>query len=273
MDILQQVNRINGHVALSFMTVAAMGGKMPPSLDIANLASTITTIPSDWKPLPSEASYVLSENTPAVIKRVADMGMATHYWREQDTIDIQLLDGNTLTFAISDFYHDEDVSGKRLPMTFWSQNLLYSENWTHSNNNPPPNLGFYDMAAGHYILNDFWTLLPRDWRDVITPVVKEYNTTDEVLTREVPVFVPNNVELFGTASATILDGLGSRQYSTFRSQTGRVRRLNNGAGEAVRFGTSSRRTNENRAVIANAAGVRSDASFRTLVGWCVGFCI
>lgn len=163
----------------------------------------------------------LAEYTVAEIKQIEQSGEVEKYFKVGDMLDIKLNDGEILTVAIADFYHDVDADGNLVPITFTAVNVLEDR------------VSMDDMEA--YLEKLFSERLPADFREGIIPVQKDGKTCK--------LFLHNEVEIFGK---TIYSNDNSgKQYPYYKQKNHRCKFRNSSDSSAywwersANYGSSS----------------------------------
>lgn len=120
-----------------------------------------------------------------------------------ETKDITLKDGSTVTLRIADIYHDTKADGTPAGITF----ITSDSNLTHAmNSSRSSEGGWEDSEMRHWLNNDVLSELPDDLQQLIVPVNKMTNNagrtsdSEEVTETQDSLWIPSYVEVFGVTN-------------------------------------------------------------------------
>lgn len=188
--------------------------------------------------------------------------------------DVTLTTGETLTFQIYDFNHDDLADGTgKAGITFGMRNLMAATQQMNSSNT---NVGGYTGSALYtWLTTTLWNSLPADLRAVIKPVKKKTsagNNSTTINTNNMSVFLFSEVECFGTITYSAA-GEGT-QYPIFTDAASRVKYLSNGAGSAHYWWERSPYASSATYFcnVSSSGGANSSGASNSR-GVCFGFCI
>lgn len=180
-------------------------------------------------------SPVLAENDWKTIIEVAESGAAAQTWKVGDEIDIQLTDGTILTFQIWDFDHFDksDGSGKTA-ITFGTKHLAGSER----------EIDVDDMKHRKSQPLKYYNKFPDEIKNAVKSFKHVYTTFNTEKEENVAsVIVPNATEIgFRMTSEE------GNCFPIFTSTVSRIKKYENGNGDAGRWPTCTERYNGTGAV-------------------------
>lgn len=217
----------------------------------------------------------LADNDWATIAAVSEAGQASAYWSVGDEKDITV-NGETLTMVIVGFDHDDLASGGKAGITFGMKHLMKDTRKMSSPNNGATNYGGFTGSGMYTWLQD--TLLPTipsDLQSVIKSVNKKTSAGDKsatINTNAMKLFLFSEVEVFGSISHSFT-GEGS-QYSYFSTTDSRIKKLQNGAGNAWYWFERSPYKSSNASFCSVTMGGIADVSYSSAAnGVCFAFCV
>lgn len=215
------------------------------------------------------------------IAAVSEAGLASQYYNLGDTKDITLSGIGTITLEIADFDHDylsASTSAQKAGISLITKDLLYD---TYTMNPSNTNSGgFPNSGLQMELTMSLAGTLPTDLWNVIKTIYKWYGTGNGTTNGEwhgSRLWIPLEYEMFGDetyAPATEHTTGNARKYPIFTDNASRIKRLNNGSGNANWYWEAS------PGAISTTAfcGVGSDggASARSASiasGVCFGLCV
>ena len=159
-------------------------------------------------------SNILSENTWEQISTASEAGAAANYWNIGDTIDVNV-DGETLTFAIMGFNHDDKADGSgKAGITFGMKNLMSTKRAMNSSNTNSG--GFTGSAMYSYLQDTLLPAMPSDLQMILKSVNKLTSAgqgSSTINTDSMKLFLFSEAEVFGTKKYSA--GNEGTQYSYF----------------------------------------------------------
>lgn len=186
---------------------------------------------------PPSYSKVLAENSWEQIAQAAADGVAQDLWKIGDTKDI-VTNGETITVAIMDFNHDDKADGSgKAPITFGMTQLMKDYRRLRTNNSNRG--GFKTTELYTYFVDTLIPTFPKDLQNAIVEVNKKTATgggSGTILTESLKMFLFAGVE--------VLDAYGSwqgegTQYPYYTTASNRIKKKDNGAGDAFFWFTRS----------------------------------
>lgn len=217
-------------------------------------------------------STTLAENSWAQIAAVAAAGNAENYWKVGDELDV-VVNGETLTFQIYGFNHDNLTGGGKAGITFGMKNLMAETRQMNSTNT---NAGSFTGSAMYdWLQNTLYPALPEDLKAAIKAVDKKTSAGSQsttINTESMKLFLFSEAECF---SATTYSAAGEGEvYPIFTDNASRIKKLANGAGSANAWWERSPIASYSAGFCGvnsgGGAGI-SNASYSR--GVCFGFCI
>ena len=194
-------------------------------------------------------------------------------WKVGDTKDI-IANGETLTVAIMDFYHDDlaDGSGKA-PITFGMTQLMAATrqmNGTNTNSGSFAGSSMYSWLSG-----SVYSGLNSELKKAIKAVNKKTSageTSSIIRTDAMYLWLFSEVEVFGTTTYSYSgEGL---QYPYFATASERIKKLSNGTGAVSYWWERSPiQSNRNNFCRVDTSGSANNFSASSSRGVCFGFCI
>ena len=167
-------------------------------------------------------SSVLSENDWPTIIEVAESGAAAQTWSIGDEIDIIDVDGYTMTFQIFDFAHYDKADGSgKTAITFGSKHLYYA---TYSDG----------KGAGA----NYYNILPQEIKSAVKQVSYKYDDVIGMKSEILYTTIPNITEVGLYDSQDQSEGY---VFPIFTSNESRIKRMNNGQGDASNWWTKTKR--------------------------------
>lgn len=227
------------------------------------------------------ASQGLEMDSWATIKTLGMNGLAKVYYQVGDTKDI-VMTGNfgTMTLELADFDHDflsNSTDADKAPMTFLTKNLLeevYQMNTTNTN------VGGYPSAALRSTLEgNILGKLPVELRNVMRTIYKWYGTGNQTTDGQwlsSSIFIPMEREVYQNRvfSPSTEANNGARQYPIFSDNASRVKRLNNGAGNANSYWLASPvSTSDKQFCSVNDTGGMNNSNASGSFGVCFGLAV
>lgn len=158
-------------------------------------------------------------------------------WKIGDTKDI-VTNGETITVAIMDFNHDDKADGSgKAPITFGMTQLMKDYRRLRTNNSNRG--GFKTTELYTYFVDTLIPTFPKDLQNAIVEVNKKTATgggSGTILTESLKMFLFAGVE--------VLDAYGSwqgegTQYPYYTTASNRIKKKDNGAGDAFFWFTRS----------------------------------
>lgn len=217
----------------------------------------------------------------AEIAEVSEAGLATEFYNLGDTKDITLTGIGTMTVEIADFDHDYlsgSTGAEKAGISLITKDLLYSTR--QMNTSDTNNGGFPDSALYDYLSTTVWNALPAELRNVVKTIYKWYgtgNSTTNGAWHGSKLWVPLEYELFGSntySPATEHTTGNARKYPIFTDDASRIKKLNNGSGNAPWYWEASpRASNAANFCIVDSNGYANSALAAGSGGVCFGLCI
>ena len=209
---------------------------------------------------PKAYDPILANNTWEQINEVANEGIAASVWSIGDEIDITLTTGETLTCVIAGFDHHllADGSGTAA-ITFVTKHLLAwrdNDNWCFSTlvyrDQTSSNIqcNYNESNAFKYCQNQAINELPIQLSRVLQSIKSQYNIVGIAPTYRITNYT---AKIFQLAINEIINGIGvydgaitmySNQIPYYITSSNRIKKLNNGAGNANIYGVSANGDNE-----------------------------
>lgn len=162
--------------------------------------------------------------TPTEILEVFESGRAEEVFSTKDRRYITLKNGFVVELAPMGFYHDIMDNGERAPMTIGFVSLYGTDSkGGMTMNNTDTNEGGWERSLlRKWLNNDFYELLPDEWKEVVVPVVKLTADNSGQIKQIVDrVFLLSEIEVIGEACKSTR-GEGE-QYELFKSWLNRVK--------------------------------------------------
>lgn len=212
----------------------------------------------------------------AQINEISQQGNAPNIWSVGDTKDVTV-NGETLTFEIVGFNHDDLTSGGKAKITFGMKNLMAEKRATNSR--PSTNSGSYaGSEMNTYVGTTFYNGMTADVRNVIKSVKKVTgNSTGSSSwsgTRidNFKTWLFSESEVFGTKTYSV--GNEGSKYAKFTSNSTRIKKLANGSGDSSQWALRSPVYNSDSSFcVVFSDGSATEGSSMGERGVCVGFCI
>lgn len=217
-------------------------------------------------------STTLAENSWAQIAAVAAAGNAENYWKVGDELDV-VVNGETLTFQIYGFNHDNLTGGGKAGITFGMKNLMAETRQMNASNTNAG--GFTGSAMYDWLQNTLYPALPEDLKAAIKAVDKKTSAGSQsttINTESMKLFLFSEAECF---SATTYSVAGEGEvYPIFTDNASRIKKLANGAGSAYTWWERSPYASYSTGFCyVYSAGGAYGASASFSRGVCFGFCI
>ena len=216
---------------------------------------------------------VFGNNSWEVINYASQNGLIPETWQIGDTKD-EVINDETLTFAIMDFNHDDlaDGSGKA-GITMGMTQLMASTRQMNSSNT---NTGSFAGSAMYtWLSGTLYPSLPTELKDAIKAVNKKTSSgggSSSIRTDAMYLWLFSEIEVFGSTTYSYA-GEGT-QYPYFATTAERIKKLSNGSGAASYWWERSPHTNAIYGFCAsNSAGEKANGASLTSYGVCFGFCI
>lgn len=214
----------------------------------------------------------------AQMMAICKAGYASAFWDIGDERDITLTSGETLTFQIYDFDHDE-LSEKEgtASITLGMKNLMKEKKRIHEDILSVPSVGWSNSELFAWMQSEGFNLLPIEYRSIVQPVNKiarEENGSSSTKTSVNKLFLLGWSETnFSHSSLNPPDG---HQYPIFTDNNSRKKSLSNGTGSydawwvrSVSYAQNLSRTNG----AISSGGSNSYEYVGKNIGVCFGFCI
>ena len=173
------------------------------------------------------------------IAAVAENGTASQFYSIGDTKNITISGVGTITLEIADFDHDYlsgSTSASKAGISMITRDLLPNTRQMNSSNT---NVGGFPASALYDYLNGtILNGLPSDLRSALKTTYKWYGTGNNTTNGQwhgSKVWIPLEYEMFGATTyspATEHSTGNARKYPIFTDNASRVKRLNNGSGDA-----------------------------------------
>ena len=180
------------------------------------------------------------------IAAVAENGTASQFYNIGDTKNITISGVGTITLEIADFDHDYlsgSTSASKAGISMITRDLLPNTRQMDSSNTIVG--GFPASALYDYLNGTILNALPSDLRSALKTTYKWYGTGNNTTNGQwhgSKVWIPLEYEMFGTttyAPATEHTTGNARKYPIFTDNASRVKKLNNGSGDANSYWEAS----------------------------------
>lgn len=218
-------------------------------------------------------STTLAENSWAQIAAVAAAGNAENYWKVGDELDV-VVNGETLTFQIYGFNHDNLTGGGKAGITFGMKNLMAETRQMNSTNTNAG--GFTGSAMYSWLENTVFPALPEDLRSLIKAVDKKTSAGSQSTTinmNSMKLFLFSPVEN-GLRTETDVYKDEGETYPIFTDNASRIKKLANGAGSANWWWERSPLVaSSSYFCVVSSSGGASNYNASASSGVCFGFCI
>ena len=215
------------------------------------------------------------------IAQMAESGLASQVYNLGDTKNITISGVGTMTLEIADFDHDYlsgSTSANKAGISMITRDLLPNTRQMNSSNTNSG--GFPASALYDYLNGTILNGLPSDLRSALKTTYKWYGTGNNTTNGQwhgCKVWIPLEYEMFGTtkyAPATEHTTGNARKYPIFTDNASRIKRMNNGSGDAQWYWEASPResTAERFCNVSNdgSAGGNYAGAAR---GVCFGLCV
>lgn len=217
----------------------------------------------------------------AEIAEVSEAGLATEFYNLGDTKDITISGVGTITLEIADFDHDYlsgSTSASKAGISMITRDLLPNTRQMNSSNT---NVGGFPASALYDYLNGtILNGLPSDLRSALKTTYKWYGTGNNTTNGQwhgCKVWIPLEYEMFGSnasSPATEHTTGNARKYPIFTDNASRIKRMNNGSGDAQRYWEASPHASDAvNFCCVYSDGNTSQSDSGTPRGVCFGFCI
>lgn len=215
---------------------------------------------------------VLNDTTWEQIAEMSENGRASSLWLIGDEKEINV-NGETLTFQIYDFNHDNLTGGGKAGITFGMKNLM-SE--TRQMNSSDRNTGsFTGSDLYNWLENTFFPAMPEELKGLIKAVDKKTSIGGASVATNVEsmkLFLFSLIETKSTTQRGYKEE--GETYPIFTDKTSLIKYLENGAGSSadwwLRSPFTGNRTNFNT---TDKYGINSNAISNVFKGICFGFCV
>ena len=216
------------------------------------------------------------------IAAVAEAGVADQVYNLGDTRDIEISGVGTMTLEIADFNHDYlsgSTSAQTAGISLITRDLLPN---TQQMNSSSTNVGGFPASALYDHLNGtILNGLPADLKSHLKTIYKWYGTGNASNNGEwhgCKVWIPLEYEFFGDetyAPTTERTTGNARKYPIFTDNASRIKKLNNGIGQAnVYWEASPAAASSTGFCITHSSGAPDDYYNATSsCGVCFGLCI
>ena len=205
------------------------------------------------------------------IKEISESGKAKDYFKINDEINVQMINGEIITLQIIGFNHDNlsDGSGKA-GITFAMKYLLNS---TYGINSQASNVGGWkDCDFRNNTLTEILNNLPIELKNSIKAVDKittNGNKSTETITTSDKLFLFSATEISGTMEGFIEEGL---QYEGFYGKSN-IKLTTNGENHSGYWTRSPDITHTERFSCMSEYGWYASNTASHKRGICFGFCI
>ena len=209
------------------------------SLTVSAAAGTNYQAASASVAVNSTMSTSFSEDSWSTIQANILNGTYSTKYQVGETKDITLTGIGTMTLQIADFDHDYlsgSTSANKAAISLITKHLLPS---TRKMNSTNTNVGGFPASdLCEYLNGDIYNALPEDLKSLVVPIYKWYGTGNNTTNGQwhgCKVWIPLEYEMFGTTTfspATEHSTGNARKYPIFTDDASRVKRLNNGSGDA-----------------------------------------
>lgn len=218
-------------------------------------------------------SAILKNNSWEEIAKASEEGVAPDLWEIGDETDIAV-NGETLTFQIYDFGHDDLTGGGKAGITFGMKNLMAETRQMNSTNTNAGGFTGSDMYS--WLQNTIFPALPEDLKGHIKAVDKKTSAGQQsttIQTDSMKLFLFSECECFGTTTFSAA-GEGS-VYPIFTDNMSRIKYRKNGSGQQWWWWERSPVANDsttfsNVGVSGNKLSSAAKSSYGAI---CFGFCI
>ena len=251
------------------------------SLTVSAAAGTNYQAASASVAVNSTMSTSFSEDSWSTIQANILNGTYSTKYQVGETKDITLTGIGTMTLQIADFDHDYlsgSTSANKAAISLITKHLLPSTKQMNSTNT---NVGGFPASDLCEYLNDtIYAALPEDLKSLVVPIYKWYgtgNNTKNGAWHGSKLWVPLEYEMFGTTTvspATEHTTGNARKYPIFTDNASRIKRMNNGSGDANWYWEASPRASyATFFCTVNGDGGASAGGASDAGGVCFGLCI
>ena len=241
-----------------------------------------------WNSLPTiiTTRFLFATASWSDIAQIAAAGNAKKYFKVGDEKTIELSTGESVTFVILGFNHDDLTAGGKAPITIGMKNLLstnYPMNATNVNTR-----GWNGSAMRTQTMATLLSQLPADLKAIIKPVNKKATAggvSTEIVTSSDKLFLLSAIELTGNtvapanAAGYINEGEQYEYYKTVVDAAGdakaRIKYSANGGGSAYNWWLRSPSVTSatNFRFVSSSGSVNNGNSASHAFGVSFGFCV
>ena len=251
------------------------------SLTVSATAGTNYQAASASVAVNSTMSTSFSEDSWSTIQANILNGTYSTKYQVGETKDITLTGIGTMTLQIADFDHDYmsgSTSANKAAISLITKHLLPS---TKQMNATDTNVGGFPASDLYDYLNDtIYAALPEDLKSLVVPIYKWYGTGNNTTNGQwhgCKVWIPLEYEMFGFTGfspATEHSTGNARKYPIFTDNASRIKKLNNGSGEANWYWEASpAASSTTNLCYVISDGSANNRSVRYTGGVCFGLCI
>lgn len=217
---------------------------------------------------------VFGNNTWETISYAAQNNLIPDTWQIGDTKD-EVIAGETLTFAIMDFNHDDKADGSgKAGITMGMTQLMANTRQMRTSSSSSGS--FVGSALYSWLSGDIYSNLSDDLKPYILSVNKltsAGNRSSSIRTDAMYLWLFSEIEIFGSITYSYA-GEGT-QYPYFATASERIKKLSNGAGDTSSWWERSPSDDGGHIylVVSKTGGAGGDGGFSTPSGVSFGFCI
>ena len=229
-----------------------------------------------------EINPILKNNTWEQIVAASESGIASSLWKIGDEIDITLSGtfNETVTLQIWDFKHFDKADGSgKAGIVFGMKHLM--KNYQSMNSSNTNSGGWNDSAMRNTVMQNIYKSMPSNLQNAIKEVntyanAGRYSTSSSVgkLCKD-KVFLPGFMELFGSSYWSDQSDTESnqKQFSIFTDNNSRIKKMNNGSGDAYHWWLRSPYYNSEYFCYVNSDGWNSGYYPSNRLSVCFCFCV
>lgn len=230
---------------------------------------------TDDAPAEPELDLVFGNNSWTNIGWAVKNNAIPTEWQIGDGKD-EVIEGETLTFAILDFNHDDKADGSgKAPITMGMPQLM-AKTQQMASSAVNANAGGYTASLVYSYLSDLFDKFPEELKSVIVEVNKKTSAGEQsttIDTNAMNLFPFSEIEIMGSASSSVA-GEGT-QYPYYSTTSNRIKKLANGTGNAQSYWTRSpwKKSNNGYVYIESSGIVSALMGNTNNLGISFGFCI
>lgn len=208
----------------------------------------------------------------AEIAEISASGNAASVLKIGDEKDV-VVNGETLTFQICGFNHDNLTSGGKAGITFGMKNLMNTSREMNASNTNVG--GFTGSSLYTWLQNTLFPSLPADLRAVIKAVNKKTsagNKSTTINTNSMKLFIYSLVEVNGTSTTAVYKDEGE-PYPIFTDRYSRIKKMKDYNSAWWLRSPRTNSTNAFRYIDNSGYADSATSPSNNSRGVCFGFCI